>query len=94
MSTIFKTLIEFITILLLFYVFGFFGHEACGVLAPWPGIKPTTPALEGEVLTTWPPGRSLENNVDKGQAAGKNGFPVSPGLHIATPTFMPLHPSW
>ena len=27
-------------------------------LAPQPGIKPTRPALEGEVLTTGPPGRS------------------------------------
>jgi len=36
-----------------------FGHEACGVLAPWPEIEPTLPALEGEVLTTGPPGKSL-----------------------------------
>ena len=31
-------------------MFCYFGHEACGILAPWPGIKPATPALEGEVL--------------------------------------------
>ena len=30
----------------------FFGHEACGILAPQPGIEPTPLALEGEVLTT------------------------------------------
>ena len=30
----------------------FSGHEACGILAPQPGIEPTPPALEGEVLTT------------------------------------------
>ena len=41
------------------FTFWFFGHEACGILAPWPGVKPTPPALEGEVLTTWLPGRSL-----------------------------------
>ena len=40
-------------------MFGFFGHEACGILAPWPGIEPTPTALEGEVLTTEPPGKSL-----------------------------------
>ena len=39
--------------------FGFFGHEACGILAPQPGIEPAPPALEGEVLTTGPPGKSL-----------------------------------
>ena len=26
---------------------GFFGHEACGILAPQPEIEPTSPALEG-----------------------------------------------
>ena len=40
------------------YLFNFFasvlcfGHEACGILAPQSGIKPTPPTLEGEVLTT------------------------------------------
>ena len=37
----------------------FLGGEACGILAPQPGIKPSPPALEGEVLTTGPPGKSL-----------------------------------
>ena len=37
----------------------FSGPEACGILAPWPGIEPTTPPLEGEVLTTGLPGNSL-----------------------------------
>ena len=32
------------------FMFCFFGHEACEILAPRPGIKPTAPALEGEVL--------------------------------------------
>ena len=36
----------------------FFGHEACGILAPQTGIEPTPPALEGGVLTTGPPGKS------------------------------------
>ena len=39
--------------------FWIFGHEACGILAPRPGIEPAPPALEGEVLTTGPPGKSL-----------------------------------
>ena len=32
---------------------------ACGILAPQPGIKPMTPALEGGFLMTGPPGKSL-----------------------------------
>ena len=38
--------------------FGFFGREACGILALQPGTEPTLPALEGEVLTTGQPGKS------------------------------------
>ena len=36
-----------------------FGHGACGILTPRPEIEPPLPALEGEVLTTGPPGKSL-----------------------------------
>ena len=50
MGTIFKVFIESIKILPLFCIFG---HEACGILVPWLGIKPTPPATEGEVLTAW-----------------------------------------
>ena len=32
---------------------------ACGILDPWPGIKPIPPTLEGTFLTTGPPGKSL-----------------------------------
>ena len=41
------------------FMFWFFGPEAYGILAPQPGIEPAPPALEGEVLTTGPPGKSL-----------------------------------
>ena len=34
-------------------------HEACGILSPRPGIEPATPVLEGKVLTTGLPGKSL-----------------------------------
>ena len=50
MWTIKKVFIEFVTILLLFYVL-IFGQEACGILAPRPGIEPTAPGLEGKVFT-------------------------------------------
>jgi hypothetical protein len=43
----------------MFYgVFGVLSHKACGILASQRGIKPTAPAIEGEVLTTEPPGKS------------------------------------
>ena len=63
MWTIFKLFIEFVTVLLLFYVFVFvvFLAEAWGILAPLPGIKPTAPVLEGKVLTTGPPRKSHLN---------------------------------
>ena len=55
MWIIFKVLIEFVTILLLFYVcvcfFFFFCHVACG-------IESIPPTLEGKVFITGPPGMS------------------------------------
>ena len=32
--------------------------EICGILVPQPGMKPMSPALEGRILTTGPPGKS------------------------------------
>ena len=40
------------------FTLGYLGHKAYRILAPWPGIKPSPLALEGEVLTTGPPGKS------------------------------------
>ena len=40
MATIFKVFIEFVTILLMSYDSGFFGPEACGILAPDQGFNP------------------------------------------------------
>ena len=55
----FLVFITFVTILLLFCVLFCFGCKACRILSPWPGIKPAPAALEGEVLTTWPTGKSI-----------------------------------
>ena len=42
------------------YAFNFWPHRTtCGILVPQPGIEPTPPALEGGLLTTGPPGKSL-----------------------------------
>ena len=54
MWTIFKVFIEFVPILLLFcfggLFFFFFWPQTCGILASQPGIEPSSPVLEGEVL--------------------------------------------
>ena len=55
MWTVFKVFIESVTTLL-----WFLGHAASGILAARPGIKPTPPALEGEVLVTGLPEKSLQ----------------------------------
>ena len=52
----FKVFIEFVTILLLFYVLVFWPR---GMWDSWPGMEPMPPALEGEVLTTGLPEKSL-----------------------------------
>ena len=36
----------------------------CGILVPWPGIKPASPTLEGTFLITVPPGKSLLLNIN------------------------------
>ena len=55
----------------------FFGCEACGILVPWPGIK--RPTLEGEVLTTGLPGKSLFCLVYL-VVLGSSIFSVVPGI--------------
>ena len=47
------------------FMFWFFGHGACEILAPQLGIEPTPPALEGKASTTRQPGKSLCGNVLK-----------------------------
>ena len=41
------------------FMFWFFGHKTCGILASQPGNNPASTALEGEVLTPGWPGKSL-----------------------------------
>ena len=41
------------------FSFSFFGFKTYRILAPWPGIEPTSCALEDKALTTGPPGKSL-----------------------------------
>ena len=42
----------------------FFGHEACGILTPWPGIELAAPTLEGDILTTGPREKSLASDFE------------------------------
>ena len=69
MWTILEVFIEFITILLPL-CFGYFGQEACEILAPWPVFEPAPSALEGEVLTTEQQGKSLMDVLDRTKFQG------------------------
>ena len=62
MWTIFKVFIGFITYCFHF-MFWCFDHKARGILASWPGIEPTPPALAVKVLTTGPPGKSWDDGI-------------------------------
>ena len=62
--TSFNVFTEFVTLLLLLLMFCFFSHKACGILAPRPGIEPTPHALEGDVPTTGPPGKSPKSMLN------------------------------
>ena len=46
------------------FTFWFFGHQACEILVPWPGIEPALHVLEGEVLTTGLPAKSLRHTLN------------------------------
>ena len=62
MDHLFNIFIEFVIVLLLFYVLGFFfffGPETCGIVALQLGTKLAPCVLEGEVLTTGQPGKPL-----------------------------------
>ena len=37
--------------------------EACEILVPWPGIKPSSPALQAGLLTSGPSGKSLADSA-------------------------------
>ena len=65
MWAIFKVFVEFVTVLLLFPVLVFWPRGMWGLSSP-PGIEHAPPALEGEVFTTGPPGKSQDNGSYKG----------------------------
>ena len=51
-------------------MFWLVGYEAYGIRAPWLGIEPVPPALEGRVPTIQPPGKSLLKNSSLSNVAG------------------------
>ena len=64
--TVFKSLLNLLQPKHCFcFMFCFFDHEACGILAHWPGIEPAPPALKGKVLTTGlkQPGKSYSKGL-------------------------------
>ena len=62
--TVLKVFIEFVTLLLLIFMFWFFGHEACGIFAPQPRKELAPPSLEGQVPTTGSPEKPLKMPPD------------------------------
>ena len=54
-------------------MFYLFGHKACEILAPQPGIEPAPPALKGEALTVRPPGKSPQQLLYEEYSAGRVG---------------------
>ena len=40
------------------------GSVACGTLVPQPGVKPVSPALQGRFLTTGPPEKSQQIEIE------------------------------
>ena len=57
MGKFFKVSVEFVTILLLSSMLGFFGHKSYSIFASQPGIELPCPALEDKVLIIGRPGR-------------------------------------
>ena len=82
----FKVFIDCVTILLLFYVLGF-GHKSCGILASWAGIKPASPALEGEVFITGLLGKSQHLVLNVLITTTKKNLPIFEHLCILPKLF-------
>ena len=83
-------------------MFWIFGCKACGVLVPWPGIEPVSPALQGGFLTTGPPGKSLcagscnsdvTTNVSHPQAMDSTGASPRRTAKLGTRRWR-AEPSW
>ena len=58
MSLFLKSLLNLLPYCFCFMLW-LFGRKTCGILAPQPGIELKRPALEDEVLTIGPAGKSL-----------------------------------
>ena len=72
-------------------MFWFFGHESCGILALWSGIKPISPALKGEDLTSGLPGKSQEFNLsDTSRCSLEYGRVAIPPPHPRLSPVLPI----
>ena len=79
-------LLHYWVFLLLLFIFCFFGHEACGILAAGLGIEPPPSALEDRVLTTGPPEKFLPFSFDWTNRWTKNHNETAKAFHF---TFVP-----
>ena len=83
MWTISKVFIEFVTILILFYVL-VLCSQGLWDLGPRPGVKTIPLALEAEVLTTDSPGKTLRNHFNSPTSSQGNIW-KSAFLDVYTP---------
>ena len=75
---------------LLQYCFRFLScWETCGILVPWSDIKLTPPALQGEVLMSGPPGKSLVKWTFDYSSTRDEGLAVRP-QYSSPYLFLPL----
>ena len=72
-------------------MFCFFDHKAYGILVPQPGIKPAPLALEGEVLTAEPPGRSLPDSSIQSSLPSLTQSPASSLFQMLIMFFCVIH---
>ena len=66
-------------------MFSFLGQEACGILAPPPGIEPARPALEDKVETTGPSGMSQDTVLLEPMEDARRCKPGCFSVFIQTP---------
>ena len=89
------------SLIFFFLTFGWMGsvvvvlrlsHPAAyGILIPWPGIEPMSPALEGRFLTTGPPGNFL--NLDSWPRTS-DALLILPGSHTSLIHSLSHHSKW
>ena len=67
---------------------------ACGILVPWPGIKPAPPAVEVQSWTTRPPGKSHSAIFERVVGSQPSGVPAVHVQQVARPPLSLWRARW